>query len=1208
MPVRFDVFLSHATPDKPLVEELAGRLESKGLRPWLDTWNLIPGTAWMPEIETALAECAACAVIIGAGGFGPWQNEEMRAAITRRVNESRPGADGEGRPLHVIPVLLPGVERPERSKLPGFLTATTWVEFRDSLDDPEAFRRLVCGIRGVEPGARPGGAAFEGQCPYRGLELFDVDHAPLFFGREALTEWLLNALKRKPPGVENRFLAIVGASGGGKSSLARAGLMAALKDGKLDGSGSWPRAICRPGAEPFFSLARALTTIAPESVSAMVFDRLQGRKDGERSLHVAAGLVLGEPPRAERLVVLVDQFEEVFTLCNDEAERRDFIANLLHAATVAGGRSIVVLTMRADFYPRCASYDDLAVALSDHQVLVGPMTEDELRRAIDRPARLAGLEPEPGLVELLVDDIRGRAGALPLLQFALQEVWQRREDYRLTIRTYREIGQIEGALQRKADAVYGTFTDEQKELCRRVFLRLVQPGEGSEDTRRRASLRELLPNNPEQAGAVQAIISRLADPESRLLTTERQQTASGEATLEVAHEALIRGWPQLRKWIETDRAGHRTQLRLAEAAKEWADAGVETKEGTLYTGARLAVTSEWAASHRDELGVVEAAFLSASQEHERQKKADEAEKNRRLAEAERQRAEEAEARQQAERERAEKAELYAQEAVARQESERRRAEEAEGRRNAEEQRSLAEADRAQKAELLAEVRKKTALRLKQGTAALGGLLLLTIGLGLASWIESVKNGELAKTNETVANQAKGNEQIAKAKARTATSRQLAALSASERNKHLDCSLLLAVEALHADNTFEARDSLFKALQDRPGLESFLHMEEGKVLSVAFSPDGKTIAAAYSSSGGGVVLWDASGRQRLAEASLVVKEGKVLSVAFSPDGKTIAAGYSAIGGGGMVLWDVAGRQRLGEASLIVKEGKVSSVAFSPNGKTIAAGYHVEDRVSIGGRGSMVLWDVAGRKRLGEEPLPVKEGDVSSVAFSPDGKTIAAGCHSRLGLGGVVVWDVARRQRLGNTIAVMEGDVSSVAFSPDSKTIAAGYSTADGGGFGLGLGGVVDSSVAARLWVATELFVVKDGYVNSVAFSPDGKTIAAGYHVEDRVGIGGGVVVWDASVHQRLREDLLVKEGYVWSVTFSPDGKTLAAGYQDVGNRGGVVLWNVDLESWKRLARKIANRNFARDEWHQYFPDEPYRQTFLDLPVPPARGWEIGNPRR
>src|SRR3954470_11633416 len=193
----------------------------------------------------------------------------MRLAIGRRV-EDREHA------FRAIPVLLPGVERPERSKLPGFLTATTWVEFRDTLDDPSAFDRLLCGIRGIEPG---GGVVFEGQNPYRGLELFDVDHAPLFFGREALTEWLLDALRRKPSGAEDRFLALVGASGSGKSSLARAGLLAALKDGKLDGSAAWPRAICRPGAEPLFSLANALKTIAHESDESLVFDHLHGLKD-----------------------------------------------------------------------------------------------------------------------------------------------------------------------------------------------------------------------------------------------------------------------------------------------------------------------------------------------------------------------------------------------------------------------------------------------------------------------------------------------------------------------------------------------------------------------------------------------------------------------------------------------------------------------------------------------------------------------------------------------------------------------------------------------------------------------------------------------------------------------------------------------------------------------------------------------------------------
>jgi tetratricopeptide (TPR) repeat protein len=598
----YDVFLSHSSTDKPLVEELARRLERQNLRPWLDWWNLIPGTPWMPAIERALADCAACAVIIGPGGFGLWHHEEMRAAISRHVNDRE-------RPFRVIPVLLPGAEPPE---LPPFLVATTWVIFNGSLDDPDAFRRLVCGIRGIEP--RPGvdGAPLQGQNPYRGLELFDVEHAPLFFGREELTERLLDALKRRPAMVENRFQAIIGASGSGKSSLARAGLLAALKAGKVEGSADWSFAICRPGPDPFLSLATALTTLAPLSVSSVVFDRLQGRKDRERSVHVAAGLVLGEPPRAERLVLLVDQFEEIFTLCSDELARRDFIANLLHASIAAGGRTIVVLSMRADFYPRCAAYADLAAALSHHQVLVGPMTDDELHRAIERPARLAGLEPEPGLVERLVDDIRGRPGALPLLQFALQELWRRCQAHRLTNQAYREIGEIEGALERKADAVYAGFLPEEQKLCRRIFLRLVQPGEGNEDTRRRASLREVLPDDPTQAEAVRKVITRLADPEARLVTTTGQRPAGDDSTLEVVHEALIRGWPQLRKWVDADRAGLRTHRRMTEAAEEWADAKPEAKESLLYTGARLAVSAEWAAAHPDDLSPLESEFLAKS--------------------------------------------------------------------------------------------------------------------------------------------------------------------------------------------------------------------------------------------------------------------------------------------------------------------------------------------------------------------------------------------------------------------------------------------------------------------------------------------------------------------------------------------------------------------------------------------------------------------
>jgi hypothetical protein len=184
----FHVFLSHSSTDKPAVEEIARRLAKEGIQAWLDKWHLIPGDSWQPAIEKALAESEICAVFVGPSGFGPWQNEEMRAAIDRRVSDSK-------RRLRVIPVLLPGATRAERSSLPPFLVATTWVEFRDSLDDQGAFHRLVCGIRGVEPGPGPGQVIYEDQCPYRGLRVFDVDDAAFFFGREALVQWLLNEVR-----------------------------------------------------------------------------------------------------------------------------------------------------------------------------------------------------------------------------------------------------------------------------------------------------------------------------------------------------------------------------------------------------------------------------------------------------------------------------------------------------------------------------------------------------------------------------------------------------------------------------------------------------------------------------------------------------------------------------------------------------------------------------------------------------------------------------------------------------------------------------------------------------------------------------------------------------------------------------------------------------------------------------------------------------
>ena len=617
-PDHYDVFLSHSGPDKPAVEELAKRLIEKGIKPFLDKWNLIPGDPWQEALEEALIKSTACAVFIGPGGFSPWHNEEMRAAVEHRVSGSRGG-------YRVIPVVLPGASRPGEEGLPRFLLRTTWVKFSRTLDDGEAFHNLVCGIRGIPPGPGQGKGIFEGECPYRGLEPFGPEHAPFFFGRKAQIDWLLE--NRLTPmarsGHSQRLLAILGPSGGGKSSLALAGLVPALRAGKVEGSVTWPIALLRPGYDLFENLAFELSKLkdladSGPALLARTCEYLRARDfaDDPRALHIFARYALDGSPAARRLVVLVDQFEEVFTLCPAEREptRRAFIDTLLHAATVVGGPALVLLTMRADFLGKCASYPALAATLSDGQELVGPMKEDELRLAIERPAYLVGCEVEPSLTERLLHDVAGQPGALPLLQYTLWELWQRCDGRRLTIAAYREIGGVQGALERRADEIVDNLDAAAREVCRRIFLRLTQPGEGTEDTKRRAPFRELL-DSASDAQTVEKVIHRLVD--ARLIATEGRgrspQEGGGrdqERYVEVAHEALIRSWSRLREWIEADREALVTHRRLTEAANQWNQNGRD--ESFLYRGVSLAKTEEWSNTHAEDLNSMEREFLTAS--------------------------------------------------------------------------------------------------------------------------------------------------------------------------------------------------------------------------------------------------------------------------------------------------------------------------------------------------------------------------------------------------------------------------------------------------------------------------------------------------------------------------------------------------------------------------------------------------------------------
>ncbi|MGH2943503.1 MAG: TIR domain-containing protein, partial [Solirubrobacteraceae bacterium] len=589
----FDVFLSYNALDKPAVERIAEQLRRDGLRPFLDVWDLTPGGRWQHELADGLARSRACALFVGPHAFGQWQLEELELALVWANRR-----DG----FRVFAVLLPGLEDPfDAQRLPPFLSTRTWVDLRDGTGNRRALQRLLNAVMGVAQGPATAVEPAGGVVPYRGLESFEEEHAELFFGRERDVQRLLEILKRSP------LLCVVGPSGSGKSSLVRAGLVPRLRTGGLTDVKGCEVCLLRPGAHPLQALATQLAQLGAIGSMQATLDELASDR---RTLQLAVSLVLGADAPGRRVVIVVDQLEEVFTLCGDERERAQFFANLLHAASASQGQTLVVLTMRADFYARCADYPELAQATARSLALVGPLDADGLRQAIEEPARRAGLFLESGLVRTILDDVGPDTGALPLLEHALLEVWRRRVGDQLTLDGYVQSGRVEGALGQRAESVFASFTPHQQQIARRVLLRLTQPGDGTEDTRRRATRREL---SPEDGDGFDEVLGRLVD--ARLLTTGRDETE--QEVVDVSHEALIRGWPRLRGWIDDDRAGLLTHRRLTDAAREW-DA-LDREPAALYRGARLAAASEWATDHAGDLSRLERDFLGASRatEHRR---------------------------------------------------------------------------------------------------------------------------------------------------------------------------------------------------------------------------------------------------------------------------------------------------------------------------------------------------------------------------------------------------------------------------------------------------------------------------------------------------------------------------------------------------------------------------------------------------------------
>ncbi len=509
------------------------------------------------------------------------------AVLTYELLTGAPATDGPGAVTDIRPDL------PEA--LNGVIARATALNVEDRYPSVASYLDTLTESLGdlvelpTEPPSRN-----EVRNPFKGLRAFDESDRGDFFGRDNLVQTLVSAMQRR------RFVTVVGPSGSGKSSVVRAGLLPRLRAGAILGSDDWLYVTFTPGTHPFDSLADALQTVATEHLAD-----LSERLAADGLVGISAELLDG---LEGDVMLILDQFEEVFTLVDDPEARDQFMRILTDAVETEGSRVRVLATLRADFFDRPLSFEHIGSHVSEGHVTVIPPTRSELVEAIEKPALAVGLRLEPGLAARIAGDVAEQPGGLPLMQYALTELVDGRGTDVLTSADYEQIGGVTGALGRRAEQVFSGLSHSRQDAARQILLRLVTVDEHTDDTRRRAKRSELetLDLDPTAVTDVVDSFGR-----HRLLSFDRDATTRSP-TVEVAHEALLREWPRLRSWIEDQREGLILGRRFQMAMADWKSA--DRAEGYLLTGDRLAPFAQWATTAS--LTADETSFLNASREAE----------------------------------------------------------------------------------------------------------------------------------------------------------------------------------------------------------------------------------------------------------------------------------------------------------------------------------------------------------------------------------------------------------------------------------------------------------------------------------------------------------------------------------------------------------------------------------------------------------------